>query len=242
MSSRARTRTRKPTEAKRIVKRVAKKAVKKVVSKKAPKKTPLTAHQQLERLLAARNEHPERLTDIDRQIWEAFGATCAVWILDMCGFSRLTLRYGITHFLAMIHRLHTLVRPIVVGHGGRVVKTEADNVFAVFPDVGAAVRAARDVHEQLGAANVFLPEDWDLHASIGIGYGDVLLIGEHDFFGSEINIASKLGEDVAGPGEVYLTEPAFQRAAAAGEPVAAQRRDIPVSAMTVAAYLVSAPG
>jgi class 3 adenylate cyclase len=238
MPSRARTRTRKSAQARKVVKKAVKRAVKKVV-KKVVRKVPPAPHKELERLLSARNEHPERLTDIDRQIWTAFGATCAVWVLDMCGFSRLTLRYGITHFLAMIHRLHTLVRPIVVGHGGRVVKTEADNVFAVFPDVGAAVRAAREVQEQLRAANVFLPEDWDLHASIGIGFGDVLLIGEDDFFGSEINIASKLGEDVAGPGEVYLTEPAFQRAAAAGDPVAAERRDIPVSAMTVAAYLVS---
>src|SRR5438477_1915480 len=107
----------------------------------------------LEQLLARRNEHPERLTEIDREIWDAFGETRAVWVLDMCGFSRLTVRYGITHFLAMIQRLHHLVRPIVIEHGGRVVKTEADNVFAAFPDVAAAVAAARRVQEQLASAN-----------------------------------------------------------------------------------------
>src|SRR5262249_5399986 len=99
MPSRARSRTRKPTQAPKVAKKVVKtvkRAVKKVARKPAP-----TPHQELERLLAARNEHPERLTDIDRQIWTTFGATCAVWVLDMCGFSRLTLRYGITHFLAM---------------------------------------------------------------------------------------------------------------------------------------------
>src|SRR5215831_1576038 len=86
-------------------------------------------------LLGRRNEHPERLSEIDREIWDAFGETHALWVLDMCGFSRLTMRHGITHFLAMIHRLHTIVRPIVGRHEGRVVKTEADNVFAVFPTV-----------------------------------------------------------------------------------------------------------
>jgi class 3 adenylate cyclase len=187
----------------------------------------------LDRLLARRNEHPEHLVAIDREIWEAFGETHAAWVLDMCGFSRLTMRYGITHFLAMIQRLHALVLPIVVEHQGTVVKTEADNVFAVFPDVAPAVAAARRVQAELASANVFLPEDWDLHASIGIGHGEMLMVGDDDFYGHELNIASKLGEDIAGPGEIFLSEAAHARLRA---PVAAERRDIVISAMTVAAY------
>lgn len=198
--------------------------------------------QELERLLAARNEHPENLLEIDREIWSTFGATRAVWVLDMCGFSRLTLRHGITHFLAMINRLHAVVRPIVAANRGEVVKTEADNVFAVFPEVGAAVSAAREVQEHLEAANVYLPEDWDLHASIGVGFGEVLMVGDHDFYGSEINIASKLGEDVAGPGEVLLSDAAYRQAQADGISVAVERREIQISAVNVVAYLVTGPG
>jgi adenylate cyclase len=190
----------------------------------------------LDRLLAERNEHPERLADIDRRIWEAFGETHAVWVLDMCGFSRLTMRHGITHFLAMIQRLHARVHPIVAGNGGAVVKTEADNVFAVFPAVTAAADAARRVQADLSLANAFLPEDWDLHASIGIGWGEVLVIGDHDFYGSEVNIASKLGEDVAGPGETYLTEAAHARLAVEGTATSVERMELPISTMTVTAY------
>lgn len=40
--------------------------------------------------------------------------------------------------------------------------------------------------------------------AIGIGYGPILLAAE-DFFGDEVNQASKLGEDIAGHGEVLLT-------------------------------------
>ncbi|HEX3308885.1 MAG TPA: hypothetical protein VHS32_21760, partial [Streptosporangiaceae bacterium] len=76
----------------------------------------------LARLLDARNEHPESLAEIDAEIWQRFGRTQAVLVLDMCGFSRLTMRYGITHFLAMIRRLGLLVRPVVAAAGGRVVK------------------------------------------------------------------------------------------------------------------------
>lgn len=175
----------------------------------------------LDLLLDKRNEHPEQLTDIDREIWDAFGETHAVWVLDMCGFSRLTMRYGITHFLSMIHRLHGIVKPIIARHEGRVVKTEADNVFAVFGPVAAAVAAARDVQEQLATANVFLPEDWDLHASIGVGYGEILMVEDDDFYGNELNLASKLGEDIAESGETLLTEAARERLAQEGSAGAA---------------------
>ncbi len=166
---------------------------------------------ELARLLDARNEHPESLSEIDAEIWQRFGRTQAVLVLDMCGFSRLTMRYGITHFLAMIRRLGLLVRPVVAANGGRVVKAEADNLFAVFDDVPDALAAARAIQDRLAAANTFLPEDWDLNAGIGLGYGPVLLVGEVDLFGSEMNIASKLGEDVAGQGEILLSSSARER-------------------------------
>jgi class 3 adenylate cyclase len=168
---------------------------------------------ELARLLDARNEHPESLAAIDAEIWRRFGQTRAVLVLDMCGFSRLTMRYGITHFLAMIRRLATIVRPLIDSAGGVVVKTDADNVFATFDDVPAALSAARAIQSGLDAANVFLPEDWDLHASIGIGYGPLLLVGqeETDLFGSEMNIASKLGEDLAGRGEIWISTAARER-------------------------------
>jgi class 3 adenylate cyclase len=166
---------------------------------------------ELAELLDARNEHPESLADIDAEIWRRFGRTQAVLVLDMCGFSRLTMRYGITHFLAMIRRLGLLVRPVVAAAGGRVVKAEADNLFAVFDDVPAALAAARAIHDRLSAANAFLPDDWDLHAGIGIGYGPVLLVGAGDLFGSEMNVASKLGEDVAERGDVLLSSSARER-------------------------------
>jgi class 3 adenylate cyclase len=198
--------------------------------------------QVLERLLAQRNEHPEHLADIDREIWDEFGETHAVWVLDMCGFSRLTMRYGITHFLAMIHRLHGIVRPLVTRNKGRIVKTDADNVFAVFDRVEAALEAARDVQEHLATANAFLPEDWDLHASIGIGWGELLMIAnDDDFFGNELNLASKLGEDIAEAGETLLTEAAHDRLIEEGPTVtlAFDTRAVLVSKMTLKAYALS---
>jgi adenylate cyclase len=159
-----------------------------------------------------------------------------VLVLDMSGFSRLTQRYGIVHFLAMIDRMQDLVLPVVSApqYGGRLLKLVADNVYAVFPDAPLALDAAREVQRRLDAANVWLPADWDLHACIGIGYGDVLAVGDDEIYGNEMNLASKLGEDVGGGGEILLTAAAFARLPA-GE-VEAQRLETVVSDLPIAFY------
>ena len=203
---------------------------------------PTNTHDELRRLLRERNEHPERLADIDRRIGETFTHTHAVMVLDMSGFSRLTMRYGIIHFLAMIERMQEIVLPIVraPAGGGRLVKFEADNMFAVFPDTEPAVAAALKIHERLDAANVVLPEDWDLHASIGIGYGDLLMVGDDDMYGNEMNLASKLGEDLGEAGDVLLTEAAFARLPPGRHPT--ERREQHISGLALAYFSVPRPG
>jgi adenylate cyclase len=207
---------------------------------KRTKQSPrLRTERALERLLDARNEHPERLGTIDAQIRANFERTCAIFVLDMCGFSRLTIRHGIIHYLAMIRRMQHCVLPLVETCGGTTVKTEADNVFAVFPSVPNALRCARLVQRQLQHQNESLPEDWDVHVGIGIGYGPVLMVGAHDLYGAEMNLASKLGEDLAGAGDVLLTEAAHARAGTRAQFSRHRKR---VSGLTLTHYRVTGSG
>jgi class 3 adenylate cyclase len=165
----------------------------------------------LERLLDRRNEHPEQLSEIDQAIRTQFEQEQAILVLDMCGFSRLTMKHGIIHYLALIRRMQRVALPCIEEAGGSLLKTEADNVFATFTDVPRAARAADAIIGELTMQNRGLPEDWDVHVSIGIGYGRLLMVGDHDAFGSEMNLASKLGEDLAEAGDIFLTESAFAR-------------------------------
>ncbi len=165
----------------------------------------------LHQLLQQRNEHPEQAAAIDAQIHDIFAQTHAILVLDMAGFSRLTMRYGIIHFLAMVHRMEAIALPILHTHRGHLVKQDADNLFVTFADVPDAIAAAVDILKTLVAVNSGLPEAQDIYASIGIGYGDVLMIEDGDMCGSEMNLASKLGEDLARPSEILLTESAFAR-------------------------------
>ena len=49
-----------------------------------------------------------------------------------------------------------------------------------------------------------LPEEKVL-LCLGIGFGRILRIGDTDVFGTEVNVASKLGEDIAKRDEILVT-------------------------------------
>jgi len=163
----------------------------------------------LRRLLAVRNQFPDRADEIDDQLCDAFQRNVAVLVLDMVGFSRLTVGYGIIHYLAMIHQMEEAAGPAVTGNGGLVIKQEADNLYAIFDDPERALESALDIFRAFDAVNSVVPPDRDIFGSIGIGYGATLVIDEEDFFGSEVNIACKLGEDLAGKSEILLTQSAY---------------------------------
>ena len=162
----------------------------------------------LRQMLSERNRFPEREPHIDEQIHRTFGRTVAILVLDMVGFSRLTLERGIVHYMAMIHQMDRIARPAVSANGGRVIKQEADNLFCAFPDPAGALEGALDVLRAFDAVNSVLPPERHVYGSVGIGYGPTLLIGDRDMFGAEMNLACKLGEDLAGTNEILLTRAA----------------------------------
>lgn len=163
----------------------------------------------LRRLLAVRNQFPERVHEIDEQLRDAFQRNVAVLILDMIGFSRLTVEHGIIHYLAMIHQMDEAARPAVTGNGGVVIKQEADNLYAIFDDPALALESALDIFRAFDAVNSVVPPGRDIFGSVGIGYGATLVIDELDIFGAEVNIACKLGEDIASTNEILMTRSAY---------------------------------
>lgn len=162
-------------------------------------------------------------TRIDEDIWKQFGAERTVLVWDMSGFSVLTRRHGIVHYLSMVRRMQEVTRPIVHGHLGSVVKFEADNGFAVFPRPEDGMRAALTMNEVFEVENAKFPEEFDLRVSCGLDHGRIILIEGQDFFGDTVNVASKLGEDLAASGEILATRTAMallpEGSDIAGEPV-----------------------
>jgi adenylate cyclase len=191
--------------------------------------------EELDSLLDEMLDHPDRGSELEARIEEAFVQERAVMVLDMSGFSRTTQARGIVAFLLVTRRLRQLAVPILARSGGAVVKSEADNLFCLFNAVTDAVAASREIIKGLDAANVALSKDQELYVSIGIGWGRIMLIGEDDLMGNEVNLASKLGEDVGGYGEILLTEAARSQLSADTD---VEERMVSVSGLELRHYAV----
>jgi adenylate cyclase len=161
-------------------------------------------------LLNEYNEYPERQQEIDARIHEEFCKPVAIVVIDSCGFSRSVRQHGIVNYLARLERLERVVVPIIESHGGRVLRIEADNIFALFIDTKAAVACAAEVQHNVEIANDPLPAASEIYIAIGVGYGRVLLVDHDDAYGDEMNIACKLGEDLAQQGDILLTAAAHE--------------------------------
>ena len=174
---------------------------------------------------------------IEETLWTDFGAEYAVFVLDMSGFSMLTRKYGIVHYLSMVKRMQLITEPIVKSFGGSMIKYEADNCFAVFPDALSAVNAAIAMQHAFTASNLLTSDDLDIHISCGIDYGKLLIIGHEDCFGDPVNRASKMGEDVAAAGEILITQEAMQ-AIPVEAGMKARSMSVSISGIIIPAYAI----
>lgn len=151
--------------------------------------------------------------DRTEEIWAAYGQRVAVLVLDSTGFSRVTEQHGILHFLSRLVVLRDIVKPVFQANNSVKTKFEADNAFAVFEHPDDAIKAARSVHRQIEAEGLMLTTNEAFSVCIGVGYGDLLYSETLEgYFGDEMNLASKLGEDTADGGETLLTQNAYSAA------------------------------
>ncbi len=188
----------------------------------------------LHQLLQRYNDHPEERAGIVTEVERRFERPMAILVIDTCGFSRSVRATGIVAFLALLQRLTEIVRPSVEGCAGCVLRTEADNVFVTLADPTAALRCAQTILCDVERTNARLPDNERIYLSMGIGFGELLVIDDETVYGDEMNLASKLGEDLAKETEILLTPAAHAAIAAAPgqfEPVR-----FSVSGMSLTAY------
>jgi adenylate cyclase len=157
----------------------------------------------IDRLIAAQ---PEARPEIERFIWDSFSCDMAVLALDMSSFSLAVRRNGVLSHLCQIRRMQLLTQPLIRDHCGELLKYEADNLLAVFKDCSCAIDAALSINRAMAESVEAAAHQPPLAVSIGIDYGKLLVLPGEDCFGDAVNVAHKLGEDVARPGEVLITQ------------------------------------
>jgi TolB-like protein/class 3 adenylate cyclase/tetratricopeptide (TPR) repeat protein len=132
----------------------------------------------------------------------------AILAADVAGYSRL-MGADETGTARALREHREAVRPIVVSHGGRIVKTTGDGVLLEFPSVVAAVECAVAVQKLMAERNSGIPDSKRMLFRIGINLGDVIIDGD-DILGDGVNIAARL-ESIAEPGGILLSEDAYRQ-------------------------------
>jgi class 3 adenylate cyclase len=133
----------------------------------------------------------------------------AILVLDVAGFSRMCEKLGEVRAFRNILNVHRVSEPALRSYQATLVRAFADDLVALFKDPLDALNAAFEIQRRMASFNSSRPEDLAVQCCFGIGYGDVFEIGPNSAMGNEMNYTSKLGESIAGPGEILLTESAY---------------------------------
>src|SRR5712672_844330 len=130
----------------------------------------------------------------------------AIVCADVAGYSRMmgTDEAG-THATFKAHR--TAIYPIILNHGGRLVKNTGDGFLLEFPSIVGAIEAAVAMQMLMAERNHHLPAERMMQFRMGIHMGDVMA-DEDEVFGDDVNIAVRL-ESVAAPGGVAVSGKAY---------------------------------
>jgi adenylate cyclase len=133
----------------------------------------------------------------------------AIVCADVAGYSRMMgADEAGTHATFKAHR--TAIYPIILNHGGRLVKNTGDGFLLEFPSIVGAIEAAIAMQLLMAERNNHIPADRVMQFRMGIHMGDVMA-DEDEVFGDDVNIAVRL-ETVAPPGGVAVSAKAHGEA------------------------------
>ena len=128
---------------------------------------------------------------------------------DVAGYSRMMgADEAGTHAAFKAHR--SAIYPIILNHGGRVVKNTGDGFLLEFPSIVGAIESAIAMQTLMAERNNHLPADRVMQFRMGVHMGDVIS-DEDEVFGDGVNIAVRL-EAVAAPGGVAVSAKAYGEA------------------------------
>jgi adenylate cyclase len=133
----------------------------------------------------------------------------AIVCADVAGYARMMgADEAGTHAAFKAHR--SAIYPIILNHGGRLVKNTGDGFLLEFSSVVGAIESGIAMQVLMAERNNHLPADRIMQFRLGVHMGDVIS-DEDEVFGDGVNIAVRL-EAVAFPGGVAVSEKAYLEA------------------------------
>ncbi|MBI4351314.1 MAG: adenylate/guanylate cyclase domain-containing protein [Elusimicrobia bacterium] len=151
-----------------------------------------------------RGRNARNAAALDARINRSCGAELTVVSCDSAGFSRKTQEHGIIEFMDNMVKCHIALEKIVARHGGVTLSNKADNLLLIFGGPVKAVACSIELHRWLKKRNKGLPERKQYNICVGVHHGGLLRFTD-DAYGPAVNVAFKLGEDIAGKDDLLVT-------------------------------------
>jgi adenylate cyclase len=191
----------------------------------------LSSKQFFDALRARRRDNADA---VDARIERQSVQEATVLMCDSSGFTRKTNEYGVLQFLAVMTYCYDNLIPIIE-KTGICLSHNADNLFAIFEQPADAIAAAVGMHQWLRAHNEGKPDSEQYNVCIGIHHGELLRLKDN-VYGGCVNVAAKVGEDLAAKDEILITSEVAKRAGKRFK--IAYARSTPLGGRTVELYTV----
>ncbi|MFC1839605.1 CHAT domain-containing protein, partial [Thermodesulfobacteriota bacterium] len=148
--------------------------------------------------------------EIDRMIQKKFRKKMAILFSDICGFTAFTEKRGDIASRSWVQQHHDIVSPIIEEHEGKILDIMGDGVLACFPTTLSAVKGSIAIQKALAEHNKKTDPANEIHVSMGINSGEVLLDGEN-VAGDVVNTASRI-ESEAESDQIIISKSAYDDA------------------------------
>jgi class 3 adenylate cyclase len=125
---------------------------------------------------------------------------------DLSGFTRLTKKYGILHFMTLIMNCRKIFEHQLNACDGEVLKYDGDNIICRFPCSKVAISCVLEIYRDIEEYNKDKEEDFQIRCKIGMAKGIVLVSSQGDIMGDGWEDCCTLSEEMAKVGEILITE------------------------------------
>ncbi len=132
----------------------------------------------------------------------------AILVTDVVGYSAM-MAEDEAGTLAALQAHRNATDPVILNHGGRIVKSTGDGVLVEFSSATAAVSAAAQVQDVMRERNSELPESRRMLVRLGLNLSEIVVDDAGDIFGDGVNVAARV-ETLADPGGIAVTNAVYE--------------------------------
>ncbi len=133
--------------------------------------------------------------------------TLTIVFTDIKGFTERTSKSSRADMMRILKKHEELLKPFIIRHGEKVVKTIGDAFLLTFESPTNAVLCGLRMQARLKRYNAEVSPENLIEIRIAINSGEVEVV-DKDVFGDTVNLASRV-EGVTKAGDIYFTEATY---------------------------------